>query len=88
MTSNVRAPVNDVSKLVIALKMRFLHLMSADDRADQTDMLMEMCETELARLVQLRGAYVEGQLAGWLSLVIAQLRERLAWFQALDVDTT
>src|SRR3546814_6983444 len=25
MTSNVRAPVNDLGKLVIALKMRFLH---------------------------------------------------------------
>jgi hypothetical protein len=85
MTSNVRAPVNDVSKLVIALKMRFLHLMSGEDRADQTDMLMEMCETELARLVQLRGEYDEGQLAGWLDLEISQLRERLTWFETLDV---
>jgi len=84
MTSNVRAPVNDVSKLVIALKMRFLHLLPEEDRADQTDMLMEMCETELARLVQLRGEYGHGRLAEWLDLEIAQLKERLAWFAALD----
>jgi len=32
MTSGVRAPVNDVSKLVIALKMRFLHRLDRDDR--------------------------------------------------------
>jgi hypothetical protein len=86
MTSNVRAPVNDVSKLVIALKMRFLHLLPDEDRADQADMLMEMCETELARLVQLRGEYGSGRLADWLDLEIAQLRQRLDWFALLDTD--
>jgi hypothetical protein len=84
MTSNVRAPVNDVSKLVVALKMRFLHLLPEEDRADQADMLMEMCETELARLVQLRGEYSQGRLADWLDLEIAQLKERLDWFARLD----
>ncbi|MEX2618298.1 MAG: hypothetical protein WD767_19615 [Alphaproteobacteria bacterium] len=88
MTSNVRAPVNDVSKLVIALKMRFMHLLPDDDRADQTEMLTEMCETELARLVQLRGEYSQGRLAEWLDFEIAQLNERLAWYQALDTDGT
>jgi hypothetical protein len=88
MTSNVRAPVNDVSKLVIALKMRFLHLLPVEDRADQTEMLTEMCETELARLVQLRGEYSQGRLAEWLDFEIAQIKERLSWYQALDTDGT
>ena len=88
MTSNVRAPVNDVSKLVIALKMRFMHLLSAEDRADQAEMLTEMCETELARLVQLRGEYGQGRLAQWLDFEIAQLNERLSWYQSLDIEGT
>lgn len=84
MTSNVRAPVNEVSKLVIALKMRFLHLLSQDDRRDQADMLAEMCETELARLNELRGGYTQEPLAQWLDLEIAQLQQRLDWFVALE----
>lgn len=84
MTSNVRAPVNDVSKLVIALKMRFMHLLPGEDRSDQTEMLSEMCEVELARLKELRGGYGQEPLAQWLDLEIAQLDERLNWFRKLD----
>lgn len=84
MISNVRAPVNDVSKLVVALKMRFMHLLQDEDRTDQVDMLIEMCETELARLVQLRGEYSQGQLADWLDLEITQLKDRLTWFASMD----
>jgi len=84
MTSNVRAPVNEVSKLVIALKMRFLHLLSENDRREQADMLAEMCETELARLNELRSGYVQEPLAQWLDLEITQLQERLDWFDTLS----
>tara|TARA_Y100000588_G_C14118702_1_gene866343 strand:+ start:72 stop:599 length:528 start_codon:yes stop_codon:yes gene_type:complete len=84
MTSNVRAPVNEVSKLVIALKMRFLHLLSEEDRRDQADMLSEMCETELARLNELRSGYSQEPLAQWLDLEISQLQQRLDWFETLD----
>ncbi len=84
MTSNVRAPVNDVSKLVIALKMRFLHLLLPEDRQDQAEMLTEMCEVELARLKELRGGYDQEPLAQWLDLEIAQLNQRLDWFQNLN----
>ena len=84
MTSNVRTPVNEVSKLVIALKMRFLHLLSEEDSRDQADMLAEMCETELARLNELRGCYSKEPLAQWLDLEVAQLQQRLDWFETLQ----
>jgi hypothetical protein len=84
MTSNVRAPVNDVSRLVLALKMRFLHLLDGEDRMHQGEMLEEMCETELARLGDLRQRYGKGRLSAWLDLEIHQLEERLAWFRDLD----
>lgn len=87
MTSNVRAPVNDVSKLVIALKMRFMHLLPKDDRRDQAEMMAEMCEVELARLNELRGGYGQEPLAEWLDLEIAQLNERLDWFRKLDAES-
>lgn len=84
MTSNVRAPVNDVSRLVLALKMRFLHLLGDEDRLYQAEMLEEMCETELARLRDLHAHYGPGRLSGWLDLEIRQMVERLAWFRNLE----
>ena len=86
MTSHVRAPINDVSRLVVALKMRFLHLLDAPARAEQSAMLVEMCETELARLEDLRTRYREGKLADWLALEIGYLRSRLDWFRSLAGD--
>ncbi|MEC9152420.1 MAG: hypothetical protein VYA59_05530 [Pseudomonadota bacterium] len=84
ITSNVRAPVNEVSKLVIALKLRFMYLLSDEDRRDQTEMLSEMCQTELARLNELRAGYRQEPLVQWLDLEIAQLRQRLDWFETLE----
>ena len=83
MTSHVRAPVNDVSRLVVALKMRFLHLLDRAARAEQSAMLVEMCETELARLEDLKTRYNSGRLGDWLALEIGQIEDRLAWFRAL-----
>ena len=61
MTSNVRAPVNDVSKQV-ALKLRFLHLLNTEYRIAQIERLVEMCQTELVRLEELQSSQVDGQL--------------------------
>lgn len=84
MTSNVRAPVNDVSKLVVALKLRFLHLLNIEHRAAQIEMLSEMCETELVRLEQLHASQADGQFAEWLGFEITELKARMAWLQALN----
>ena len=83
MTSRVRAPVNDVSRLVIALKMRFLHLLDAADRTEQAELLREMCEGEMARLRDLRQKGASGPFADWLDFEIDQLDRRIAWFRDL-----
>ena len=81
MTSNVRAPVNDVSKLVIALKIRFLYLLDNSDRLNQISMLSNIYESELTRLEQLRASHLKGRFADWINLEIVQLQARLTWFQ-------
>ncbi|MBL8669637.1 MAG: hypothetical protein JNK11_03195 [Alphaproteobacteria bacterium] len=85
MQASVRAPVNDLGKLVIALKLKFLHLVTAADAARQADLLVELNERELARLRDLRASEGEGigHLAGWLDLEIAAVAGRLDWFRAL-----
>ena len=88
MTSNVRAPVNDINKLIIALKMRFLHLLPVEDQKIQIEVMMEMAEREIARLSDLRQHHASsrGHLVAWLDQDIAAAETRLAWLQELLAD--
>jgi hypothetical protein len=83
LASRVKAPLTDLSKLVIALKLRFLHLLTAEEQRAQMEMLVELTESELARLNDLRTQYAEsGNLLGdWLAQDIAQAGERLQWYR-------
>ncbi|WP_041795702.1 transcriptional regulator [Pararhodospirillum photometricum] len=83
MTANLRAS-SDLSRLVTALKFRFLDLLPADRQAMQAELLLETAETELARLQDLRTASAdEGPLMQeWLEQEIAQAEERRAWLEA------
>ncbi len=85
LTSNVRAPVSDINKLIIALKLRFLHLLGPAEQRLQGETLMELSERELARLTQLRAHHAgdRGHLVAWLDQEIAQVEGRLAFFQDL-----
>jgi DNA-binding PadR family transcriptional regulator len=85
LTSNVRAPVNDVNKLIISLKMRFLHVLNSAEQRLQAEIMVEMCERQLVRLTELRGqhATAPGHLTDWLDHDIAQTAARLGWFRDL-----
>ncbi len=85
LSAAVRPPFNDLNKLVLALKMRFLHLLDEAARRDQADLLIEACRTELARLVDLRGAHgdEDGHLIDWLDHDIGLVESRLAWLEDL-----
>ena len=86
MTSNLRAPVSDINKLIITLKMRFLHLIEPAEQRLQAEIMIEMCERQLARMTELRGHHGDapGHLSGWLDHEIDQTRERLDWFRKLQ----
>ena len=86
MIASVRAPINDISKLILALKMRFLHLLPPARRQEQIDLMVDMIERELARLTDLRATYAgePGDFLDWLDQDIAAAQTRLAWFEALQ----
>ncbi|MBI1209078.1 MAG: hypothetical protein GC191_17535 [Azospirillum sp.] len=84
--ARVRAPSSDaLNKLVITLKLRFLHLLERDAQCHQVDALIELYQGELARLSDLRSRHPDdpGHLADWLDHDIAQVEGRLAWFAGL-----
>jgi Putative AphA-like transcriptional regulator len=85
LKATLRGPIGEVNKLIIALKLRFLDALDREDQILQVEMLAETFEQELTRLSDLRGHLAEnaGLLLDWLDHDIAQLGERIAWFQAL-----
>jgi DNA-binding PadR family transcriptional regulator len=82
LTANLRAS-SDLSKLVTALKFRFLHLLPPEDQRAQADLLLDARETELNRLLDLRRAHGEvgGPFQAWLDLEIAQAERGQAWLE-------
>jgi DNA-binding PadR family transcriptional regulator len=85
MTASLRGPLGEINKLLIALKMRFINVLSPEERRLQADLLAEICEQELARLNDLRAHHADepGHLLDWLDHDIGQIEARLAWFRAL-----
>jgi DNA-binding PadR family transcriptional regulator len=84
LTAKLR-PSSDLTKLVIALKFRFLHLLETKEQERQIDMLLDVCESELARIEDLHAASKdEGDaLKAWLDHDLKQLRERFAWLEQM-----
>ena len=85
LASNLRAPINELNKLIIALKIRFLHFLPRADQQVQAEMLVEISERELARLSDLRGSYgcEDPHFCKWLDQEITQVRARLSWYENL-----
>ena len=79
----MRPAATEISKLVVALKFRFLHLLDKNEQSIQVELLIEMTENELARLNDLNQYHAneEGYLVGWLNHDISLLEERLKWLE-------
>lgn len=82
LTARLR-PGSDLSKLVMALKFRFLHLLDIEDQRAQADLLLDAAETELSRMLDLRqhNADEGGHLIAWLDHDIDTLEKRLEWLE-------
>jgi DNA-binding PadR family transcriptional regulator len=83
-------PSSDLSKLVIALKFRFLHLLDAAEQTTQIEMLRDASESELARLEDLRESEAASgaALAAWLDHDLDLLRQRIGWLEAFTPDSS
>ena len=81
----LRGPIGEVNKLIIALKLMFLDALEREDELLQVEMLAEIFEQELARLIDLRAHLTSrpGLLLDWLDHDIRQVEERIDWFRNL-----
>ena len=82
MGAQLRAPINDVGRLVLLLKLRFLALLPPAAREEQLELLHDIVTTERARAEELRQE-LEGQpLSGWIAFDVALSDHRLDWIDA------
>ncbi len=83
LSTGLQAPLNDMARLVLALKFRFLHLLPDLGRREQLEAIIEACETDLARLVDLKSRHNQdpGYLGDWLDHDIGQIEDRLDWLK-------
>ncbi len=90
MTANIRGPMGEVNKLIIALKLHFFETLSPEERRVQAEALEEACERELTRLLDLRGHHAEngGLLVAWLDHEIAEIESRRDWFRQLAAQAS
>ena len=86
MAAQLPTPASELSKLVVALKIRFLHLLEPQRRREELSALVGLYQQEIARLEDLRERQSgePGHLDCWLEHDIAQNRSRLAWLRALE----
>lgn len=87
LTARLRSG-SDLTKLVVALKLRFLHLLPRDEQVEQAAILNDAVATERARLADLKRQEGENSVSehlnSWLDLEIKQAEERMAWLERLS----
>jgi DNA-binding PadR family transcriptional regulator len=85
MNANLRGPMGEVNKLIVALKLHFLDLLTPEQRRQQLEMLMEVCDRELIRLNDLRDQHTDtdSALLSWLDHEIEEVQRRRDWFLRL-----
>ncbi len=85
MNANLRGPMGEVNKLIVALKLHFLDLLTPEQRRQQLEMLMEVCDRELIRLNDLRAHHADSDTAllPWLEHEIEEVQLRRDWFMGL-----
>jgi hypothetical protein len=82
LRAQLRAPVNDLNRLALLLKLRFLHHLAAAEQQTQLALMAESLESERARLEELvRRHGTPGLLAEWLAHDIAVVSERIGWLK-------
>jgi DNA-binding PadR family transcriptional regulator len=76
----LKGPLGDLTRLVLLLKLRFLHHLGERERQAQVAHIGEIVETEIARLGELRrnATGAPQPYLDWLDADIAQLQGKLA----------
>ena len=76
---------DDLSRIVFALKLRFLHLLEPAVAREQIDRMIEISKADRARRADTKTRYggEPGYFSAWLDADIERADDRVAWLTAL-----
>jgi hypothetical protein len=85
LSANLRNTLDDISRIVFALKLRFLHLLEPAVAREQIDRMIEISEADKARRTDTKARYGNepGHFGAWLDADIERAADRVAWLKAL-----
>ncbi|HXY99901.1 MAG TPA: hypothetical protein VEI03_07855 [Stellaceae bacterium] len=81
LKAQLRSPASDMNRLVLLLKLRFLHHLPPAEQQGQLALMADMLESERLRLEELRQHSAPGLFRDWLERDIAVAEERIAWLR-------
>lgn len=74
MASSMRAPLNDINRLVLLIKLRFMELLPREQQQDQMEICLELLIKQQAWTMELAKDHANSLLTGWLETEIANLQ--------------
>jgi Putative AphA-like transcriptional regulator len=82
LRAGIRSTNTELSRLLVALKMRYLHLLPAHDQLGQVELLQSLITSERDRYADLQAnGGGDALFADWLNFEIEVLDARLAWLK-------
>jgi DNA-binding PadR family transcriptional regulator len=86
LQAQLRAPVNDLNRLALVLKLRFLHHLGAAERRTQLGLMADSLESERTRLEELQRAHTApGLFADWLEHELSLASARIDWLRRRNI---
>lgn len=85
LLANLRSPLDDLSRIVFALKLRFLHALDREAALEQIDRMIEISEDDQRRREETRARYQDepGLFAEWLDTDVQRANDRIVWLLSL-----
>ena len=83
--ANLRNTLDDLSRIVFALKLRFLHVLEPAVAREQIDRMIKISKADRARRADTKARYGHepGHFGAWLDADIDRAEDRVAWLTAL-----
>ena len=90
LAANLRAPTTDISKLILALKVRFFDLLPRDEQRLQAEIIAEVFGRAQARLQELkdRSPAKATDFTAWLDMELDKATRQLTWALQLQQRLT
>jgi DNA-binding PadR family transcriptional regulator len=85
MKTPIRESGSEHNRLIVALKIRFLHVLPVEERREQIETMIDAADAEIGRLSKLEETHAgeSDMFRAWVSQERASIETRSAWLEAI-----